>query len=157
MIIASILFALMNKIFPAKDALAHCDIPCGIYTAEPARTAAKTVVKMVEKIGEIPPPSPKELLKGDVPALKTKANSLMRCVMVKEEHAQICKKELLILWTDYFKEEHLTMFPDLHEKFWKATKLCSKNKREVNLEAAQELLGSVEEIAEMFAKAEAKK
>lgn len=148
---------IIHKILGIKDALAHCDIPCGIYTAEPALTAAKTVVKMVEKIGEITPPSPKELLKGDAPALKSRANSLMRYVMVKEQHAEFCKKELLILWTDYFKEEHLAMFPDLHEKFWKATKLCSKNKREINPEAAQELQRAVGEIGEMFAKAEAKK
>jgi len=29
---------------------AHCDIPCGIYTPEPAQTAARTVAKMVEKL-----------------------------------------------------------------------------------------------------------
>jgi nickel superoxide dismutase len=72
-------------------------------------------------------------------------------VMVKEEHAQICKKELLILWTDYFKLEHLEKFPDLHDKFWKAAKLCSKNKQSVDLKLAEELVKAVDEIAEIFA------
>ncbi|MBI1888906.1 MAG: superoxide dismutase, Ni [Candidatus Spechtbacteria bacterium] len=148
---------IIHKIFNIKDALAHCDIPCGIYTPEQALTAAKTVVKMVEKIQELVPPSPEEFMEGGAPEIKNKAQSLMRYVMVKEQHAELCKKELLILWTDYFKEEHLKMFPDLHQKFWKAAKLCSKNKREVNLEAAQELQKAVGEIAEMFAKAEEKK
>ena len=73
---------------------------------------------------------------------------------MKEEHAQLCKKELLILWTDYFKPEHIQMFPDLHEKFWKATKLCSKVKQEVDMEAAEQLRQAVEEIGQIFARAE---
>ncbi|HEX9721649.1 MAG TPA: superoxide dismutase, Ni [Candidatus Paceibacterota bacterium] len=141
---------LLHKLYPAKDVYAHCDIPCGIYTAEPALTAAKTVVKMVEKIQELEPPS---FPVPNITEAKSKLNSLVRYVQVKEEHAQICKKELLILWTDYFKPEHLDMFPGLHDTFWKAAKLCSKNKQEVNMEAAQALQTAVEEIAAMFQKA----
>lgn len=132
-------YTLFNKVFPAQVAHAHCDIPCGIYTPEPALTAAKTVVKMVEKI------------QG---ADSSDIHAISRCTIVKEEHAQICKEQLLILWTDYFKEEHLENFPNLHETFWKAAKLCSKNKQEVNMEAALELFRAVEEIAEMFNKTE---
>jgi len=139
---------LLHKLYPAKDVYAHCDIPCGIYTAEPALTAAKTVVKMVEKIQALPVDMP--------PTLDTR-NSFVRMVHVKEEHAQICKKELLILWTDYFKPEHLGDFPQLHDTFWKATKLCSKNKQEVSMEAAKALQTAVEEIAAMFQKAEVAK
>ena len=146
------LFEFLNKIHPAEMLYAHCDIPCGIYTSEPALTAAKTVVKMVEKIEELAPPN---LAAGDMSEMKSKANSMIRFIMVKEEHAQICKEQLLILWTDYFKPEHLRDFPDLHDTFWKATKLCSKNKQEVNMEAAQELLSAVEGIASMFQKAAA--
>jgi len=148
------LFEFLNKIHPAETLYAHCDIPCGIYTSEPALTAAKTVVKMVEKIEELAPPN---LAGGDMSEIKSKAHSLTRFTMVKEEHAQKCKQELLILWTDYFKPEHLEDFPELHDIFWKAAKLCSKNKQEVNREAAQELLSAVEEIASMFQKAEAAK
>ena len=131
------------KRLPLQQVWAHCDIPCGIYTPEPALTAAKTVVRMVEKI---------EALPSDMPSTVDTRNAFVRMVRVKEEHAQKCKEELLILWTDYFKPEHLAMFPDLHEKFWKAAKLCSKVKQEVSLEGAQALLGAVEEIAEMFHK-----
>ncbi len=144
------LFAFLHKIHPAKEVHAHCDIPCGIYTPEPALTAAKTVVKMVEKIQELQPPS---FPMPDIEEAKGKINSMVRYVQIKEEHAQKCKQELLVLWTDYFKPEHLSMFPNLHETFWKAAKLCSKNKQEVNMQAAQELLKAVEEIAEMFQKA----
>ncbi|MBI3070172.1 MAG: hypothetical protein HYY87_02610, partial [Candidatus Levybacteria bacterium] len=57
-------------------------------------------------------------------------NSFVRMVWTKEEHARKCKEELLILWTDYFKKEHLSQFPNLHETFWQAAKVCSKNKQE---------------------------
>lgn len=132
---------IFEKIFPSKQALAHCDIPCGIYTPRPAQTAAETVEKMAEKIQE---------------ADDSDVHAISRFTAVKEEHAEICKKELLILWTDYFKEEHLEMFPDLHDKFWQATKLCSKNKQEVSTEAAKELRAAVDEIAEMFEKSKNK-
>jgi len=62
---------------------------------------------------------------------------------------------LLILWTDFFKQEHLAMFPDLHQTFWKAAKLCSKNKQSVDAEAAKQLQEAVAHIAEIFAKAKA--
>ena len=147
-------FELLNKLYPAKEVYAHCDIPCGIYTPEPALTAAKTVARMVQLISELQPPN---FMNPNIEEAKGKINSMVRYVQVKEEHAQKCKQELLILWTDYFKPEHLEMFPNLHETFWNAAKLCSKNKQEVNMEAAQELARSVEEIAEIFQKAEAAK
>lgn len=128
-----------------KTVYAHCDIPCGIYSPEPAMMAAETVEKMVASILSLPTSgSDEELLQA--------RNSFVRMVKVKEEHAELCKREILILWTDYFKLEHLTQFLDLHEKIWAATKLCSKNKREVNLEAAKELREKVREIGEIFDK-----
>ena len=135
-------FELLDRFYPAQNVHAHCDIPCGIYTPEPAHTAARTVVKMVEKIQE---------------ADSSDVHAISRFTAVKEEHAQKCKQELLILWTDYFKPEHLEMFPDLHDTFWKATKLCSKNKQEVKMEAAKELLEATEFISSMFEKAEVNK
>jgi nickel superoxide dismutase len=78
-------------------------------------------------------------------------------VQTKEAHAQLCKQELLILWTDYFKPEHLSAFPDLHDTFWKAAKLCSYNKQHVDLAKSQELMDVVEKITQIFQKAEAAK
>lgn len=129
------------KLLPARIVYAHCDIPCGIYDPKVAQIAASTVLKMVQKINELPKENP----------TVNDRNSFVRMVLVKEDHAQICKKELLILWTDYFKDEHLEKFPDLHDKFWKAAKLCSKNKQSVDLKLAEELVKAVDEIAEIFA------
>lgn len=135
----------VDSIFKPSIAFAHCDVPCGIYDPRPAQIAAETVVKMVEKI---------EGLTKENPTVADR-NLFVRAVWTKEEHARKCKEELLILWTDFFKPEHLEMFPSLHETFWKAAKLCSLNKQEVSMEAALELKKAVDEIAGMFAKAKA--
>jgi nickel superoxide dismutase len=111
--------------------------------------AAQTVKKMVEKIHDLKRPDV-----NDAQGMLNYHNSLIRMVSTKEEHSQLCKKELLILWTDYFKEEHLKMFPDLHTTFWNATKLCSKNKQEVSLEAAQLLEDAIHNIGHMWEEAE---
>ncbi len=134
---------LVDFIFTPKAAYAHCDVPCGIYDPRSAQIASETIIKMVEKIEALPKANPSV----------SDRNLFVRAVWTKEEHARKCKEELLILWTDFFKEEHLEMFPKLHETFWKASKLCSKNKQEVNMETAQELKKAVDEIAAMFAKA----
>lgn len=129
------ILSIINKFPLIRTVYAHCDIPCGIYTVEPAKTAAETVVKMTEKIKEADP---------------TDVHAISRFTAVKEEHAQICKEQILILWTDYFKEEHLDAFSNLHDTFWNAAKLCSKVKQEVNMDTAKELERAVAEIAKMF-------
>lgn len=135
---------LFQKLIPAAEA--HCDIPCGIYTTRQASIAAETVEKMVQKIEELRTSSKPEI---------EREHELARLVAVKEEWAQICKQELWILWSDYFKPEHLQKYPDLHEVFWRATKLCSQNKREVNLNAARQLRELVDgRITEIFKEAE---
>lgn len=123
------------KLLPARTVYAHCDVPCGIYDVKSAQIAAETVLKMVQKLSEYP---------------EDDLNSRVRAIWTKEEHARKCKEELLTLWTDYFKSEHLEKFPDLHNTFWQAAKLCSKAKQTVDLEVAQQLVDSVNHIAEMF-------
>mgnify|MGYP000948351563 CR=1 FL=1 len=69
---------------------------------------------------------------------------------IKEEEAQRCKDELLILWTDYFKPQHLESYPDLHEIFWNAAKLCSSCKVEVSVQHCGELMEAIEKIHNIF-------
>lgn len=141
---------IVDKFSPPKTAYAHCDVPCGIYDPAPAQIAAATVAKMVEKIV-----NPPELDEKDKQSRLDFHNNMTRYVIEKEEQAEICKRELLILWTDFFKPEHLEKFPKLHETFWKAAKLCSKNKQAVSLGSAQELVKAVDEIADIFNKTKA--
>ena len=137
------------NILPEIAAEAHCDIPCGIYEPTPAKIAAMTVLRMALQIGELTPPAGFPL-KVDIAAMKALQNSMARRIAVKEQHAELCKRELLILWTDFFKPEHLEKFSALHDTFWKAAKLCSKNKQEASEDAARELVAAVDEIAKIF-------
>ncbi len=133
-------FSFLLQMFPTQTVYAHCDVPCGIYDPKAAQIAAATVLKMVEKIEALPKENPSV----------NDRNAFVRMVWTKEEHARKCKEEILILWTDYFKPEHLSQFPNLHETFWKAAKLCSKNKQSVDMQTAQELVKAVDEIAGIF-------
>ena len=141
----TLLFPFLEKFLPIQTVYAHCDVPCGIYDPHAAQLAAKTVLTMVQKINALPKENPSV----------NDRNTFVRMVKVKEEHAQLCKSEVLILWTDYFKPEHLEKFPDLHDLVWKTTKLCSDNKRDVNEEKAQALIEAVDKIANIFAQAKA--
>ena len=125
---------LLNALPHLGDAQAHCDIPCGIYTTEQAKTAAQTVKVMVEKIQNA----------------GQDAHAVARFTSVKEQHAQLCEQELFILWGDFFKQEHLEKIPELHAIMWRAVKLCSENKREINVEKADQLCNAVQEVDTMF-------
>jgi nickel superoxide dismutase len=127
------------------EALAHCDGPCGIYDPASARIAAEAVVSMTKKIGALEIPSP-----DDKAAWNAYQNTFSRYVTIKEEQAHLAKTELLVLWTDYFKPQHLDKYPDLHDTFWKAAKLCSAVKVEVSETHCQELMDAVKKIHEIF-------
>ncbi len=124
-----------------KPVSAHCDIPCGIYETDTMKHAADTCLKMIEKIEAL-----------DETGEKSDGhNNYIRMVMIKEKHAQLCKEQIYILWSDYFKPEHLEKFPDLHDKFWQAAKQCSKVKQAVNREQCEKLIAQVTELSEIFA------
>lgn len=123
-----------------KPVRAHCDIPCGIYEVDTMRHAADTCLRMIEKIEALPEPS----------GSTTDHNNFIRMVGVKEKHAQLCKTQLYILWSDYFKPEHLKKFPDLHNTFWQATKQCGKVKQTLSREEAEKLVAMVTNVAAMF-------
>ena len=130
------LVELLIKLLPTRPVYAHCDIPCGIYDPYLAQMAAYTVLRMTKLI-------------QDAESKHDKAQ-FVRLVQVKEEHAELVKREVTIIWGDYFKEENSKDIPDLHEKVWKILKLASKAKQEVNEQGAQDLLATVQEFAEIF-------
>jgi len=137
--------AKLANALPAPEVSAHCDGPCGVYDPASARIAAEAVLSMTQKILdlEVPPASDKQ-------ATIAYQNTLTRYITIKEEQAQIAKDELLILWTDYFKPPHVEQYPDLHETFWNAAKLCSASKVEVSLEKANALMESCQKIHDIF-------
>lgn len=123
-----------------KPIYAHCDLPCGIYETDTAVHAAATCQRMIEKIESL----------GDIDNPE-KHNNFVRAVQIKEIHAQKVKDQLYLLWSDYFKPEHLEKFPDLHTVFWTAIKQASKVKQTVSHEDCDLLMNQVSQIADMFA------
>ena len=124
--------------FPAQEVHAHCDGPCGVYDPSSARIAAEAALSMTKKILAIE--------SNDVAA----HNTMARYIAIKEEQAHIAKTELLVLWTDYFKPVHLEAYPDLHDTFWQAAKLCSAVKVGVSVEDAEALMAAIENIHNIF-------
>tara|TARA_B110000444_G_scaffold157436_1_gene147197 strand:- start:950 stop:1390 length:441 start_codon:yes stop_codon:yes gene_type:complete len=128
---------------PTIQAFAHCDGPCGVYDPASARVAAEAVQSMTKKMVAL---SESDADAGSASYI----NTMSRYAAIKEEEAQMCKHELLVLWTDFFKPQHLEAIPDLHTTFWQAAKLCSACKVEVSEQHAQELMDAVENIHKMF-------
>jgi nickel superoxide dismutase len=130
---------LSRLVRPGRVAHAHCDAPCGVYDPASSRIAAEAVLSLSKKLQALPE-------SDDLATINTRT----RYIQIKESQAEIAKHELNVLWTDYFKPEHLQQYPDLGDKFWKAAKLCSKNKQEVNVDAGEQLLQAIEEIHKIF-------
>ena len=141
------LFKTLDKLMPAKEVSAHCDIPCGIYDPYYAQIAAHSVIRMVNLINEA---SSKMNSNASMEERAVFVSKIQRYTAVKEEHAEIVKKEVRIIWGDYFKIEHLQQHPELHELVFKIMKLGSKARQEVNIDASKELLENVQKFAEIF-------
>jgi nickel superoxide dismutase len=126
----SILEALLK---PNRSVHAHCDLPCGVYDPAQARIEAESVRACQEKFQG-----------SDDPIFRERA------ISIKEQRADLVKHHLWVLWTDYFKPEHLQSNPDLHEKFWTATKLAGDAKKSEDPTQGQDQLNAVDEIAKIF-------
>ena len=129
---------LVAALAPRRVAHAHCDVPCGVYDPAPAQIAARTVSRMVE------------LLNGITGMELEDRNKMVRCTAVKEQHAELVKREIQVIWSDYFKPEHLEKYPELHDLSWRVLKQASKCKQSVDAEAAAELERLVGRFAEIF-------
>jgi len=125
---------MLSRLFARTvDVEAHCDLPCGVYDPAQARIEAESVKAIIGKMAD-----------NDDPEFRTRA------IMIKEQRAELVKHHLWVLWTDYFKPEHLEKYPDLHEKFWKATKLAGAAKKAQDPTQGQDLLDAIDEVAKIF-------
>lgn len=136
---------LVDKIFKPRVVYAHCDIPCGIYDPHEAQMAAHTIIRMTSMISDLRASS-------DNPPFderKRIISQIARLTKVKEDHAELLKHQVRIIWGDYFKPE-LARHKKLHDLVFKIMKQASKARQEVDLAEAQALLVSVCEFAEIF-------
>ncbi len=115
-----------------KPVYAHCDLPCGVYDPAQAEIEAKSVYAIMNKYADLDEVN------------KTRA------IILKEERAELVKHHLMVLWADYFKQEHLEKYPELHDMFWKALKQASECKHRVEAAEGKKLLEQIADIAEIF-------
>ena len=140
---------LIDRLIPPGTVHAHCDIPCGIYDPHLAQIGALTCIRMNQLIEALEAPGGA----GGPPSKEERdkyVNSLARYIETKEEHAELVKREVRIIWGDYFKPEHLEKHPDLNTLTWNIMKLASTVRQQVNKAAAEELLVEVQKFAEIF-------
>ena len=131
---------LLSRVLSAVDRLsaptlahAHCDLPCGVYDPAQARIEAQSVKATMERYQQ-----------NQDPDYRTRA------ILIKEERADLVKHHLWVLWTDYFKPEHLDKVPNLHDLFWRATKCAGDCKKTNDVAVADKLLGLIDEVAAAF-------
>jgi nickel superoxide dismutase len=125
--------ALERLLRPRRVVHAHCDLPCGVYDPAQARIEAQSVKACQEKYQG----SDDEVFR-------------QRALKIKEERAELVKHHLWVLWTDYFKPEHLEKYPQLHDLFWNATKEAGNAKRSEDPGQGQKLLDAIGEIDTIF-------
>ena len=118
---------------PRRVVHAHCDLPCGVYDPAQARIEAESVKACQEKYQG-----------NDDERFRERA------VFIKEERANLVKEHLWVLWTDYFKPEHLEKYPNLHDLFWQATKEAGAAKKSNDPAQGQKLLDLIDEIGKIF-------
>ena len=118
---------------PRTVVSAHCDLPCGVYDPAQARIEAESVKAIQEKYQA-----------NTDPEFRTRA------ILIKEQRAELVKHHLWVLWTDYFKPEHIEKHPNLHDLFWNATKEAGAAKKSEDPAQGQKLLDAVDEIAKVF-------
>jgi nickel superoxide dismutase len=124
----------LARLLPATTVYAHCDLPCGIYDPAQARIEAESVLAITKKYQA-----------NEDPVFR------MRSLIIKEERGELVKHHLWVLWTDYFKPEHLEKHPSLHDLFWRATKQAGEAKHSVDPADGEKLLELIDEIAVIFA------
>jgi nickel superoxide dismutase len=131
------LMRLLNSLLqhlPTTTVYAHCDLPCGVYDPAQARIEAASIYGICKKYQD-----------------NQDADFRARALILKEERAELVKHHLWVLWTDYFKPEHLEKFPQLHDLVWKATKAAGETKHHSDVATAKALLDAVDEVGKVFA------
>jgi nickel superoxide dismutase len=123
----------MSLLRPRRLAHAHCDLMCGVYDPAQARIEAESVKAIAQKYQD----STDEVFR-------------QRCIIIKEQRAEMVKHHLWVLWTDYFKAPHVEQFPQLHDLFWRAAKKAGDAKKSMDPKVGDELLALIDEIADIF-------
>lgn len=128
----------IDRVAPPQTVHAHCDIPCGIYDPHLMQLGALTVIRM------------NQLIKGIEGTGQAQDHALNRYTLVKEEHGELVKREARVIYGDYIKPEHIEKHKNLPELFMSILKTAGKARQNIDMAAAEELLGLTHQFAEIF-------
>jgi nickel superoxide dismutase len=112
---------------------AQCDLYCGVYDPAQAKIEALSVLKIAEKYQG----SDDEVFRA-------------RCVLLKEERAELVKHHLMVLWADFFSADHRKEFSNLDDLFWRAIHQAGEAKKSADPAEGQKLIDLIDEIADIF-------
>ncbi|MCY3804405.1 MAG: superoxide dismutase, Ni [Candidatus Saccharibacteria bacterium] len=116
---------------------AHCDGPCGHYETDTLKNSALTCLKLAKKLLDLTPSEAQYI----------------RLIMLKEEHAQICKQQIYILWSDYFKAHHYQANPQLHNQLYIMAQQCSLIKQNADIKIVEDFINQIEALDKIFKEA----
>ena len=136
----------IDSIFKPSIVLAHCDIPCGIYDPHETQVAAHTVLRMTQMIVDLKASSDNP----EFDERKRIISQISRLTKVKEEHAELVKQQVRIIWGDYFKDEHIKKYKNLHSLVFAIMKQASVVRQNVDVKACEGLILMVQEFAQIF-------
>jgi len=128
------------SLIPMPTAYAHCDIPCKIYDPHASQVAAHTVIRMTQMLIE------SEKLDDGA----EREHHIARLTSVKEEHTEQVKREVRVIWGDYFKDEQIQKIPKVHELVHSIMLQSSIARQKIDIDEANKLLSLVQEFAEVF-------
>ena len=132
---------LIDLLRPRRVVHAHCDLPCGVYDPAQARIEAESVLAIQKKYQDA---------ENQKKPTESVEDFRQRCILIKEDRADLVKHHLWVLWTDYFKPEHLEKYPELHQLFGDATKAAGAAKKSLDPADGQKLLDLIAEIDKIF-------
>jgi len=121
------------SLFRPQTAYGHCDIPCGIYDPHAAQIAALSALRIIDLLGSV-----------------EDGHEVARLTAVKEKHCEECKHQVRIIWGDYFKQEHVDKYPEIHDLTHQIMQLASRVRQNKKRADAKELLNAVNRFAEIF-------
>ncbi len=121
------------------NALAHCDVPCGIYDPSTAQIAALSTARFLDLIDEL-----------GMPDSAASLARLSRLTQEKEKHAAEVKAEVVVIWGDYFKEAQIEQVPDVHNLVHSILRKASACKQEIVQSNGPELVDLVNQFAAAF-------
>ena len=133
---------LKNLMIKLPEVSAHCDIPCKIYDPSAIQIPSLTIIRLIDIMNDCQKSKDSSSLDYQ--------NTIVRCVMRKEEESEKVKHETRILWGDYFKKPLLEKFPETHELCHSIMLKASACKQEVGRGEAEELLKLVNQLAKIF-------